>query len=98
MPTGILSARPRALTPVPALVPRRSRLCVRRGRAAVLRRTRPPRRARSVLGVSRSRPRAGMGGLLQAALRWPRAQVLGYLARYTHRVAIGNSRLIELTD
>jgi hypothetical protein len=26
------------------------------------------------------------------------AQVLGYLARYTHRVAIGNSRLVELTD
>ena len=26
------------------------------------------------------------------------AQVLAYLARYTHRVAIGNSRLIELTD
>jgi hypothetical protein len=26
------------------------------------------------------------------------AHVLGYLARYTHRVAIGNSRLIELTD
>jgi hypothetical protein len=25
-------------------------------------------------------------------------QVLGYLARYTHRVAIGNSRLVELTD
>jgi hypothetical protein len=25
-------------------------------------------------------------------------QVLAYLARYTHRVAIGNSRLIELTD
>src|SRR5207253_3283119 len=26
------------------------------------------------------------------------AQVLAYLARYTHRVAIGNSRLIELGD
>ena len=25
-------------------------------------------------------------------------QVLAYLARYTHRVAIGNSRLIKLTD
>ena len=25
-------------------------------------------------------------------------QVLAYLARYTHRVAIGNSRLVELTD
>ncbi|MDR3386363.1 MAG: transposase, partial [Rudaea sp.] len=26
------------------------------------------------------------------------AQVLAYLARYTHRVAIGNGRLVELTD
>jgi hypothetical protein len=26
------------------------------------------------------------------------AQVLAYLARYTHRVAIGNNRLVELTD
>jgi hypothetical protein len=26
------------------------------------------------------------------------SQVLAYLARYTHRVAIGNSRLLELTD
>jgi hypothetical protein len=26
------------------------------------------------------------------------AQVLAYLARYTHRIAIGNSRLVELTD
>ena len=26
------------------------------------------------------------------------SQVLAYLARYTHRVAIGNSRLVELTD
>ena len=26
------------------------------------------------------------------------AQVLAYLARYTHRVAIGNSRLVELTE
>ena len=38
-----------------------------------------------------------MGGLRQAALRRP-AQVLAYLARYTHRVAIANSRLVELTD
>ena len=26
------------------------------------------------------------------------SQVLAYLARYTHRVAIGNSRLLDLTD
>ena len=35
-----------------------------------------------------------MGGLRQAGP----AQVLAYLARYTHRVAIGNSRLLDLDD
>ncbi len=38
-----------------------------------------------------------MGSLCQAALRGPR-QVLKYLARYTHRVAISNQRLIALED
>jgi hypothetical protein len=38
-----------------------------------------------------------MGGLCQAAVRRPR-QVLKYLARYTHRVAISNQRLVSLED
>ena len=35
-----------------------------------------------------------MGGLCQATLWWPEA-VLTYLSRYTHRVAISNSRLVS---
>ena len=38
-----------------------------------------------------------MGGLRQAPLRRAEA-VLAYLSRYTHRVAIANSRLVALTD
>ena len=38
-----------------------------------------------------------MGGLRQAALGGPQ-QVLKYLARYTHRVAIANQRLVALQD
>ena len=39
----------------------------------------------------------GVGRLRQAAVR--RAElVLGYLGRYTHRVALANSRLVEFTD
>lgn len=38
-----------------------------------------------------------MGGLCQAAVRRPE-QVLKYLARYTHRVAISNSRLLSLEN
>ena len=39
-----------------------------------------------------------MGGLREATLRRPRTEVLDYLGRYTHRVAIGNQRLCSLDD
>ena len=38
-----------------------------------------------------------MGGLCQAAFCRPRRRA-GYLGRYTHRVAIANSRLVALDD
>jgi len=38
-----------------------------------------------------------VGGLRQAAVRGPQ-QVLEYLGRYTHRVAISNNRLLDFTD
>ena len=38
------------------------------------------------------------GRLLQGAVRGGPKQVLRYLSRYTHRVAISNSRLIALDD
>lgn len=38
-----------------------------------------------------------MGRLCETALRWPE-HVLHYLARYTHRVAISNHRILDLTD
>ena len=47
------------------------------------------------LGASRDSS-GRLGRLCQAALRRPE-QVLAYLGRYTHRVAIANSRLIRLT-
>src|SRR5450631_2122529 len=37
------------------------------------------------------------GGLCEAALRGP-AQVLDYVGRYTHRVAISNNRLVSMDD
>ena len=38
-----------------------------------------------------------MRSSMRAAFGGP-AQVLAYLGRYTHRVAIANSRLVSLTD
>ena len=42
-------------------------------------------------------PQPGTGRLRQAAIRGPK-QVLAYLGRYTHRIAIANSRLIGMED
>jgi hypothetical protein len=38
-----------------------------------------------------------MGSLRQAAFRGPE-QVLDYVGRYTHRVAISNNRLLDIAD
>ena len=38
-----------------------------------------------------------MGGLCQAAVCRPH-QVLSYVGRYTHRIAISNSRLLAIDD
>ena len=38
-----------------------------------------------------------MGRLCKVAVRWP-GQVLDYLGQYTHRVALANSRLIDLAE
>ena len=68
------------------------RLLRRVCRRPVLTRLRRRRGLRPLAGPSDS---TGVGGLCQAALRRT-AAVLKYLARYTHRVAIGNRRLRRL--
>src|SRR3977135_3283329 len=77
-------------------VPRTVAGGVRGRRDAILPHTRGPRRAQRIRRTSR-----------RAALEWviyakrPFAgpdQVLAYLGRYTHRVALANSRLTRLAD
>ena len=53
-----------------------------------------PSRPRHLVGDA---DRQGLGGLRRASFGGP-AQVLKYLARYTHRVAISNARLLDLRD
>ncbi len=97
MPSRFLPASPSAVAPVPAFVPRRSRGSFRYWRLQFfsdLIALEDPKAFKAYLAPLRTRewivhakrPFAG-----------PR-QVLVYLARYTHRVAIGNSRLLALTD
>ena len=65
-----------------------------RSRASgVLRRPRRPGRAGSLQSLPRPTPTNRMGGLSKRPFGGPDA-VLAYLSRYTHRVAIANSRLV----
>ena len=72
-------------------------LCPRSGGRApgVLRSARWPGRRQGVRRLAGAAAADASGGLCQAPVRRPEA-VLAYLARYTHRVAISNSRLIAL--
>jgi len=56
-----------------------------------------PGRPASLRGVLAESVSRGLGGLRKAPFR--RAEhVLQYLARYTHRVAISNHRIVDVTD
>jgi hypothetical protein len=69
---------------------RHNELCFSGKLAALLK----PRAFHSLLSTLRNKR---VGGLLQASLRRPE-HVLKYLARYTHRVAISNGRLLSLDN
>ena len=98
LPAGLLPAGAGALAPVPAAVPRRPRRGARQGRARVLRRARRAEGARRVPGPPGGRCGGGSGWSTPSARSPGREQVLAYLARYTHRVAISNRRLVALDD
>ena len=57
----------------------------------------PPGRPGRLRGGTSAPARDRLGRLRQAAVRRPE-QVLGYLGRYTHRVAIANSRLVAIDN
>ena len=98
LPARLLPAGARALAALPAAVPRQAACRLRGRRARLLRRacrsspTQPAfarrlRELRRIEWVVYAKP--PFGGP---------AQVLAYLGRYTHRVAIANCRLVSVTD
>ena len=98
MPAQLLPAGARALAPVPAPVSRRSRATACGRRASVLQRPGAARRYGAVPGaIWRRCARSEWVVYAKRPFAGP-AQVLAYLARYTHRVAIGNSRLVSIDD
>ena len=98
LPAGLLPAGAGALAPVPAAVPRRPRRGARaRARSRLfgdLAGLREPGAFRAHLAAQRRREWVVYA---KAPFAGPK-QVLGYLARYTHRVAISNRRLVALDD
>lgn len=94
LPAGVLPVGQGPGTAVPPPVSAASRQGLRRGRAPLLRRSRDPGQSRRLL-----RPLRRLDWVVYAKRPFGGPeQVLAYLGRYTHRVAIANSRLVGMAD
>src|SRR5213595_3926795 len=93
LPTWLLPPRPRAVTPVPAAVPGEADRGPQSRPSEVLRQSCRSRRHAGVCGLSAPLQRTEWVVYAKRPFGGPQA-VLAYLSRYTHRVAIANSRLI----
>src|ERR1039457_2515396 len=82
---------------VPALVSRIFTESIRCRQTAVLRCLGFLARSEGFCPLYRPRQKLRMGGLRQAALCGPE-QVLDYVGRYTHRVALSNNRLLDIEN
>ena len=91
----LLPAGAGAVAPVPPSVPGEAAGRLRCQQAGIFRRACSAGRRRCLHPMSRRTAAGRVGRLFQAALCRP-AAVLAYLSRYTHRVAIANSRLVAL--
>jgi len=94
---GLLPAGPRAFT-LPSIVSAAPGESLRRGQAAVLLRLAGAERPQSFPALSGAAAKGRLGSLRQAARSAGPKQVLDYVGRYTHRVAISNNRLVEIED
>ncbi len=94
LPPRLLPAGARALAPLPAAVPRRAARRLRGRRARLLRRSRRARRTRQLRPPPPRLRRVEWVVYAKPPFGGPE-QVLAYLGRYTHRVAIANSRLVS---
>ena len=92
----LLPARARAVAPLPPALPRRARVAEGGRPPRLPRRTRVPRRQERLRRCACPVAPRRVGGHPKG--RSPGPVVLAYLARYTHRVAISNARLIALDD
>src|SRR6266436_7167777 len=95
VPAGLLSAGARALTPVPPAVPGEAHRSTQT--ASVLRHHTPLADAQAFAAYLASLRKTEWVVYSKPPFGGPEA-VLAYLSRYTHRVAIANSRLIAFDE
>lgn len=95
LPPGVLPAGTRALTPVPALVPGRLAALHQAGRLSFFGNDAQLAGAQSFAALLAASRKTEWVVYAKRPFGGPQA-VLAYLSRYTHRVAIANSRLIAL--
>ena len=99
-PTGspeawFLFARARVVALVPPPIPGASPKCVRCRQTAILQYSGKSLGSPPVCSLPGASAKSRMGRLCQGAVCWPQ-QVLDYVGRYTHRVAISNNRLLDI--
>ena len=97
VPAGLLPLGARALTLVTPPIPAEARRRSQRRRTAVLQQSCPAGRPPSLRRVSGTTAQQRMVVYSKRPFGGPK-EVLRYLARHTHRVAISNRRLIALDD
>ncbi len=94
----LLLARARVVAPVPPLLSGASPERLRCRQTAVLHRSgKSPRAPRSLLVTWRRSEKPNGSSMPSRPLLGPQ-QVLDYVGRYTHRVAISNNRLLDIED
>ena len=97
LPPRLLPASPRPLAALPPPFPPTPARCVRERQVELLRQSRRTRRTGRLRPPPCPPAPHRLGRLRQTPVRGAE-QVLDYLGRYTHRVAIANSRLLACED
>jgi hypothetical protein len=98
LPAGVLPAGARAVPAVPAALPGRTAAACTRPASCGSSASTPAWPTRGVQDLAGADAPVRVGGLCQATVRRALKAVLAYLSRYTHRVAISNSRLLAMDE
>ena len=94
LPTRLLSSCAGVVPPVPPFVSDVPAKSIRLRQAPILGLPEGPSLPAGIRPLPGTTEGSRLGRLCQGSLRWP-SQVLDYVGRYTHHVAISNHRLVD---